>query len=355
LVRKSVVLGLILATSMLGSTVALADQSGPSDPGGTFTDEDDSAHEGAIEAIAADDITKGCNPPANYLFCPDDPVTRGQMAAFLARALNLPIVSPTADPFADGSGTFTFEIARVYVAGITRGCNPPDNTLYCPDDPVTRGQMAAFLNRAFSYPPSDTDHFRDDDGTTFEDDINRLADQGVTLGCNPPANTEYCPDDEISREQMATFLMRSMGLSPLTPPAPTRVPVASITDGDTIRVVLNGVNEPLRFIGIDTPESGDECFEEASDAMDALVSGRTVRIDVDVSERDSLDRLLRYVFLTDGTFVNAEMVEMGWAAAPDFPPDSAWAFLFLTLEGEAQAADRGIWGNNCADGVGGSS
>ncbi|MCH8986380.1 MAG: S-layer homology domain-containing protein, partial [Acidobacteria bacterium] len=62
----------------------------PTDPGGSFTDDDGSVHEGSIEAIAAMGITLGCNPPKNNRFCPDAAVTRGQMAAFLNRALDLP-------------------------------------------------------------------------------------------------------------------------------------------------------------------------------------------------------------------------------------------------------------------------
>lgn len=118
-------------------------------------------------------------------------------------------------------------------------------------------------------------------------------------------------------------------------------------------MLLSGVNEPLRFIGIDTPEAGDACFDEATDAMATLVASRTVRIDIDESNRDAFDRLLRYVFLTDGAFVNAEMVQQGWATAAEFPPDVAFAFLFNQLEDEAQAANRGIWGNNCAGSGGG--
>ena len=58
-------------------------------PGGTFVDDNGHVFEPAIEAVAAVGITKGCNPPTNDMFCPDDPVTRGQMAAFLARGLDL--------------------------------------------------------------------------------------------------------------------------------------------------------------------------------------------------------------------------------------------------------------------------
>jgi len=101
---------------------------------------------GDIEWLAAEGITKGCNPPANDRYCPDDPVTRGQMAAFLARALDLPAGIP--GTFIDDDGSvFETDIEALAGAGITRGCNPPTNDRYCPQDSVTRGQMAAFLNR----------------------------------------------------------------------------------------------------------------------------------------------------------------------------------------------------------------
>ncbi len=72
-------------------------------PGGTFTDDNGSVHEPDIEAIAAAAITKGCNPPANDHFCPDGAVSRGEMAAFLSRALDLP--AGTTDFFDDDAGS----------------------------------------------------------------------------------------------------------------------------------------------------------------------------------------------------------------------------------------------------------
>ena len=94
-------------------------------PGGSFLDDDYSAHQSAIEAIAAAGITKGCNPPLNNLFCPEAPVTRGQMAAFLVRALGLP--ATPSSPFTDSDGVFADDINRLAAAGITKGCNPPSN------------------------------------------------------------------------------------------------------------------------------------------------------------------------------------------------------------------------------------
>ncbi|HLT96247.1 MAG TPA: S-layer homology domain-containing protein [Acidimicrobiia bacterium] len=106
-----------------------------------------------IAWLADEGITRGCNPPANDRFCPDDPVTRGQMAAFLVRALGLPAGTGT---FTDTTGhVFEGDIARLAAADITRGCNPPQNDQFCPDDLVTRGQMAAFLYRALSQTDED--------------------------------------------------------------------------------------------------------------------------------------------------------------------------------------------------------
>ena len=93
------------------------------------------------------DITRGCNPPVNDRFCPDDPVTRGQLAAFLVRALGLEVNTHPGFVDVPAGSTFAGDIGRLATAGITRGCNPPVNDRFCPDDPVTRGQLAAFLHR----------------------------------------------------------------------------------------------------------------------------------------------------------------------------------------------------------------
>jgi len=191
----------------------------PQPAGGRFFDDDSTIHETAIEAIATAGITKGCNPPYQTGFCPNEPVTRGQMAAFLARALGLPRAGDGI-AFADDYGSiFKEDIARLAEAGITRGCNPPANTLFCPDDIVTRGQMAAFLVRAIGYPRVGADLFDDDDGSVFEPDIDALGTAGITLGCNPPQNTNFCPDEPVTRAQMATFLTRALTLPRVQLPA----------------------------------------------------------------------------------------------------------------------------------------
>ena len=139
------------------------------------------------------------------------------MAAFMARALQLP---PTSHDFFDDDEGHLFESAinRLAAAGITQGCDPPSNKSFCPNRHMTRGAMAAMLSRAFHYPQSAIDSFDDDGGHIFEGAINRLAAVGVTRGCNPPNNNEFCPDDTVTRAQMATFLSRALGLEPKRPP-----------------------------------------------------------------------------------------------------------------------------------------
>jgi hypothetical protein len=177
---------------------------------GRFSDDDNSIFESDIEWLAARGITRGCNPPANDRFCPDDFVSRAQMAAFLVRALEYTGGGP--DRFVDDDDSvFEGDIQRLAANGVTRGCNPPTNNRFCPEDFVTRGQMAAFLVRAFGYTDSSSgDRFTDDNSSIFEEDIERLAAAGVTRGCNPPDNTRFCPNDFVTRGQMAAFLRRAM-------------------------------------------------------------------------------------------------------------------------------------------------
>ncbi|MDJ0923012.1 MAG: SpoIID/LytB domain-containing protein [Acidimicrobiia bacterium] len=175
-----------------------------------FTDIIGSVHYDDIVYIADAGITAGCNPPYNTEFCPGGFVTRGQMAAFLVRALGLSDDGGQ-DWFGDDDGiTFEGDINRLATAGITFGCNE-DGTRFCPNDTVSRAQMAAFLVRAFGYSdPGAGNWFTDDDGSIFESDIDKLRVAGVTFGCNPPDNDKYCPEDPVRRDQMASFLARAL-------------------------------------------------------------------------------------------------------------------------------------------------
>jgi hypothetical protein len=172
-----------------------------------FSDIDGDIFEAAIVWMAREGITQGCNPPANTRYCPEDDVTRGEMAVFLARAMDLPPASR--DYFDDDNGRFYEGAAnRLLEAGVTVGCGPGR---FCGQRLVLREQMAAFLARALALPASSVDRFGDDDSSEFEGAINRIAAAGITLGCNPPANDRYCPTRNVTRGQMAAFFKRSFG------------------------------------------------------------------------------------------------------------------------------------------------
>ena len=178
---------------------------------GTFCDDDGSMFEADIEKIAAAGITTGCNPPTSDRFCLYDHVTRGQMAAFLTRALNLSDRG-SIDFTDDDNSPFEADIERMAAAGITKGCNPPTNDRFCPDQRVTRGQMAAFLARALGLSDRGSVDFVDDEGSVHEAEIEMMAAAGITIGCNPPANDRFCPNDYVTRGQMAAFLARGLDL-----------------------------------------------------------------------------------------------------------------------------------------------
>ena len=179
--------------------------------GDYFVDDDGHQFEAAIDWLYVAGITSGCNPPVNDRFCPDDHVSRDQMAAFLVRALGY-TDDGGGDHFSDDDGrVLERAIDRLYTAGVTVGCNPPDNDRFCPDSFVTRGQMAAFLVRAFGFTEDGGgDLFDDDDTTVFERAIDRLGTAGVTVGCNPPENDSFCPEDLVTRGQMAAFIKRAL-------------------------------------------------------------------------------------------------------------------------------------------------
>lgn len=169
-----------------------------------FDDDDGSIYEPDIEWEFVVGITAGCGV---RLFCPSAVVTRGQMAAYLSRALALPATD--GDYFTDDDGSiFEGDINRLAQSGITRGCA---ETSYCPDAPVTREQMAAFLVRAAKLTDDGGGNlFSDDDTSIFEKDIDKLASAGAAAACNPPTNTNFCPTRQVTRDQMAAIMRRTL-------------------------------------------------------------------------------------------------------------------------------------------------
>ena len=160
----------------------------------------------------------------------------------------------------------------------------------------------------------------------FDKKLTPLSEMGITLGSYISKVTDLFKDD--GPYQYGKFIK-----------------VTRVIDGDTV-LLENG--EKLRYIGINAPELGKteatECFAlEATTENQRLVEGQSIRIEKDISERDVYGRLLGYVYLKDGTFVNMELVENGFANAASYPPDIAKSTLFAELEKEARLGKRGLW------------
>ena len=171
-----------------------------------------------IENLFHNRVTGGCSG-GNY--CPTNPVTRAQMAVFLLKAKYGFAHQPptcTGTVFTDVLCTTAFDpwIEELHTEGITGGCG---GTLYCPDNPVTRGQMAVFLLKALegpTYDPPDCANVFDDvpctPGVGFSDWIEELYHRGITGGCSA-APLSYCPTNPNNRGQMAVFLVKTFGLA----------------------------------------------------------------------------------------------------------------------------------------------
>jgi micrococcal nuclease len=126
--------------------------------------------------------------------------------------------------------------------------------------------------------------------------------------------------------------------------------VTRVVDGDTIHVMVGGVDEAVRYIGIDTPESVKpgtpvQCFAKAASAAnERLIDGRRVRLTFDAERRDRYGRLLAYVYRADdGAFVNARLVKDGYARTLTIPPNVRFADSFAALAREAREQRRGLW------------
>lgn len=123
--------------------------------------------------------------------------------------------------------------------------------------------------------------------------------------------------------------------------------VERAVDGDT--VVLS-TGQRVRYIGVDTPELHhpqkpiEAYAREAKEFNRKLVEGKTVRLEFDVERYDKYRRLLAYIYLPDGTFVNAELVRQGYAHTLTIPPNVKYADLFVKCQQEARENNRGLWG-----------
>lgn len=129
-------------------------------------------------------------------------------------------------------------------------------------------------------------------------------------------------------------------------PAEEPAIVRRVVDGDTVELESG---EKVRYIGVNTPETVDprkavQCFgREASEFNKNLVAGKTVHLVRDVSDRDRYGRLLRYVYLEDGTFVNMKLITEGYARPATYPPDVQYSKQFIFNARLAENSGRGLW------------
>ena len=195
-------------------------------------DDDGGVHEPSINRLSEAGVLEGTECGERRV-CPDDPLLRWVMAVWVTRALNqAPEGSEVETRFADVDPAvwWVSYVERLADLGVTSGCKTGP-LRYCPDQPVTRAQMATFLVRALDLEAAPAAGFADTGGNTHEANIDALAAAGVTSGCKT-GPLRYCPDQPVTRAQMATFLVRALDLE---------APVADVGFGGFVgRVVCGG-------------------------------------------------------------------------------------------------------------------
>jgi hypothetical protein len=195
----TLVAALVIAAATFVASPAPAQAAAFPDTSGTSFDQ-------AVQALVDAGVIEGCGDGSQ--FCPGRPVSRAQLASLLVRALDLP--ASDASPFRDVDGnTHEANINALAEAGITRGCT---EDRFCPQQPISRAEMATMLVRAFPTSSTSTQYFNDIGGT-HAGSINELAASGIGAGCDRPAGA-FCPTESVQRQQAALFLARALDLSP---------------------------------------------------------------------------------------------------------------------------------------------
>ena len=185
----------------------------------------------------------------------------------------------------------------------------------------------------------------------------------VTLGCGSavPATPSQAPTHRIQPTQPVAAT--ATPVPPTTAPTEETLPpteieafgpigetqrasVVEIIDGATIRVRFGGSEYAVRYVGIEVPDRGAPLARRATRTNAELVEGQRLWLELDVSQTDEFDQLLRHVWLHQHgrwLLVNAELVRLGLARAVSYPPDTRYDVLYAAAQAEAQEAGLGIW------------
>ena len=216
--------GLWVAMLLISSTVmpsqadaSLADAGGPGS-GQFAAGHHTGVHAPSIRALEDQfpDIfwQTGCRP-SNRDVCPDEPLLRYEMASWLVRILDgrhAAFYPGLRTRFSDVSNDQWYmpTVERLAELEVTVGCSA-DPPQFCPDDSITRAQMATMLVRAFELEPAPSAGFADTEENTHEANVDAIAGAGITVGCKLDP-LRFCPDRSVTKGQMATFLARALEL-----------------------------------------------------------------------------------------------------------------------------------------------
>ena len=242
--RVAVLAAIAVAASIFAYAPSAAAQTAAQNAGG---------HQASIDALdkygyrAGVDLFAGTGCADSDELCPEEPILRWEIAVWLVRTVdgaNPPAVASSRYDDVDASAWWAPHAERLADLGFDLSCGPDQ---LCPDEPMDRGQMAGFLARILNLPRAGTAAFVDVSADhPYVDDIDRLAGARITAGCgtNP---ARYCPDQHVTRGQMATFLARELGIVEEAPPVAAQDPTPLPVDPDvTIGTLDNGLTYYLR-------------------------------------------------------------------------------------------------------------
>lgn len=297
-----------------------------------------------VEQLVAFGIISGY--PDNT-FRPEENISRAAFLKLMVTARGLPR-SPGSAGFSDTEGHWVATqgyLGPAIQVGIINSSDYPGQR-FEPDKPITRQEMAAMIVKALGLAPEEnTLSFTDREkiGRGMQGFVAVAVSKDIIRGF--PDNS-FGPDLPATRAQAAVMVMRMLNV--LGPPKDVAgyVRVTRVIDGDTFEIAGG---EHVRLIGVNTPEihhptKGIEPYgKEAAAFTKKLLEGKYVRLEKDVQERDRYGRLLAYVYLVDGTFVNAELLRQGYAQVMTVPPNVRHQEEFLRLQAEAREQKRGLW------------
>ncbi|MDE2753766.1 MAG: S-layer homology domain-containing protein [Gemmatimonadota bacterium] len=297
-------------------------------------------------------------------FCPNDPIDRKTMAVWIVRVLDgqdPPAVTQTRFNDVDAAGFHAPFIERMVELGVTEGCG--DGSGYCPDDPVTRAQMAVFLSRGYQLPDGPDPGFGDVPGNAwYAASVARLVASGITRGCGDGAN--FCPGDNTTRGQMATFLVRAETRGE-TPEEETPVPQpgdpmiaanpATVPAAGTYNFTIEGTGfDPTSTIFVLVCHIPGPAVSQATPA-DTLAGALG---EIGVSDCD-LSTAQPVILNSDGSFSVQRSAAIDtnfvWVASDAAVTQSAGVPIFITGTGTSTAsvsagykAIASGWGHSCA-------